>query len=282
MVGDIKDSVTLSLNKEKLEKTSASLKEKLTELKTELIHQIDSLDLDWIDIYKYIHPSYHPVLMLKDGQRLMPLSKWPIIVFLLSAVFCLLCSATYHLFWCLEEKISQVFRRLDYAGISILITGSCFPPFVYGFYCQPFYANLYLSIIGFTSIVVFFVSLGDKIHEDKNKKIKSFMYGGLGVFAGFPLIHIGYLTLTISETNDNLDFSTSIPYYLSMGVCYLGGLSIYASKCPERFMPGKVDIWGHSHQIWHICVLLGIVLTYIGAFDNYYTRMQIPCIGCGL
>lgn len=160
----------------------------------ELINKIDSEDLDWIDIYKYVNPAYSPALARKDGVYLVPLSRWPIIVFLLSAVFCLLCSAIFHLFYCLSATANKILLRLDYAGVSILITGSCFPPFVYGFYCQPFFSNLYLAVIGVTSIIVFFVSLGDKIHSQPYRKLKSVMYGGLGIFAGLPMIHLAYLS----------------------------------------------------------------------------------------
>jgi hypothetical protein len=46
----------------------------------------------------------------------------------------------------------------------------------------------------------------------------------------------------MSEKNDNLDFTPSVPYYLAMGASYLGGLTIYAFKMPERWRPGKFDI----------------------------------------
>jgi len=275
---DLKDSVSDNWNKNKLNELSTTLKKELNDLQNQLIQKVDSSDFDWIDIYRYINPTYADNLTFREGHILVPLSRWPIIVFLSTAVFCLLCSATFHLFYCLSQRANEILLRLDYAGISILITGSAFPGFVYGFYCQPFFAKLYLTIIGATSIVVFFVSLGDKIHSPPYRHMKSAMYGGLGVFAGLPIIHLVYLTMT--EANGNLDFVTSLPYYLAMGVAYLGGLTIYSFKCPERYKPGKFDICGHSHQIWHVCVLLGIILTYFGAFDNYYTRMKIPCIGC--
>jgi len=124
----------------------------------------------------------------------MPLSRWPIIVFLISAVFCLLCSAVFHLFYCLSHRANQILLRLDYAGVSILITGSAFPAFVYGFYCQFIYAKIYLTLIGTTSLIVFFVSLGDKIHSEPYRGLKSIMYGSLGVFAGLPMLHILYNT----------------------------------------------------------------------------------------
>jgi len=268
--------------KKKIKELSGDLKNKVNQLHDQLLVKIDSSDFDWVDIYKFIHPTYSNAKALRDGHHLIPVSRWPIIVFLLSAVFCLMCSAVFHLFYCLSQRANQILLRLDYAGVSILITGSCFPVFVYGFYCLPTYAYTYLTVIGITSIIVFFVSLGDKIHSQEYRKIKSIMYGSLGVFAAFPMPHLIYLSWSRTDQNDHLDFSPSLPYYLAMGVSYLGGLIIYTSKWPEKCRPGKFDIFGHSHQIWHVCVLLGIVFTYFGAFDNYYTRMEIPCIGCEL
>ena len=112
------------------------------------------------------------------------------LVFLLSAMFCLLGSTIFHLYLCLSLKVKTILLRLDYAGICILIFGSCFPPSFYGFYCQPGYYHLYISVIGITSFTVFIVSMMDFIHTAKYRKIKSLMYGSLGIFAGFPIFHL--------------------------------------------------------------------------------------------
>lgn len=48
-------------------------------------------------------------------------------------------------------------------------------------------------------------------------------------------------------------------------------LSFYF-RCPERYNPGKFDICGHSHQIWHIFVFLGIMFTYLGSLLCYELR----------
>ena len=37
--------------------------------------------------------------------------------------------------------------------------------------------------------------------------------------------------------------ANSVGYYLFMVFFYLFGLIIYVSQCPERFKPGKFDIW---------------------------------------
>jgi len=145
--------------------------------------------MDWIDVYKYL-TNNPDALADRHSSDPHHLSRWPIVVFLLSAVTCLLCSSIFHLFYCINHNVNKVLQRLDYAGISLLICGSTFPPLVYGFYCQPFYYHVYLTVIGATCLAVFFVSLGDFIHRPENTKYKAMMYGGLGIFAGFPLIHL--------------------------------------------------------------------------------------------
>ena len=79
---------------------------------------------------------------------------------------------------------------LDYAGISLLISGSTFPPFVYSFYCEPKYYIFYESIIGVACMVVFVMSLFDSLHKAEYRKLKGILYGSLGIFAGFPIFHL--------------------------------------------------------------------------------------------
>jgi adiponectin receptor len=59
----------------------------------------------------------------------------------------------------MSPRVNRFFLRLDYAGVCLLIAGSTFPLYYYGFYCHSTLAMIYLSIIGFSCLVVFFVSL---------------------------------------------------------------------------------------------------------------------------
>jgi hypothetical protein len=70
------------------------------------------------------------------SENSLPMERWPIVVFLMSAVTCLTTSASYHLFNCHSLTVSNFLLLLDYAGISVLICGSFFPPIFYGFYCD--------------------------------------------------------------------------------------------------------------------------------------------------
>jgi len=254
-----------------------SLKKTLESFQEKVVGAIEASNTDWIDIYTYFDNHHHTVQIrfINDDHRL---SRWPILVFLLSAIFCLAGSTLFHLFYCLSPTVNKIFLRLDYAGICILIYGSGFPPVVYGFYCQPDFALLYLTITGIVSGTVFTVSMMDFIHTEKYRKMKSLMYGSLGIFSAFPIIHLMNNSFQVGLENDYLPFSDSLPYYIAMGGTYLGGLVIYTARCPERYKPRQFDICGQSHQLWHVCVVVAVVLHYLGAFENYYTRIDIPCI----
>ena len=50
---------------------------------------------------------------------------------------------------------------------------------------------------------------------------------------------------------------TPILWNAIAGGVYVTGAMIYMFRIPERFMPGRFDIVGASHQIFHCFVLVG-------------------------
>jgi adiponectin receptor len=49
----------------------------------------------------------------------------------------------------------------------------------------------------------------------------------------------------------------SLNYFLGLGILNFTGAAIYAARIPERWFPRTFDIWGSSHQIMHVLVVLG-------------------------
>ncbi|WOL14570.1 hypothetical protein Cni_G23350 [Canna indica] len=47
-----------------------------------------------------------------------------------------------------------------------------------------------------------------------------------------------------------------------MGVAYASGVGVYVGRIPERWRPGEFDLVGHSHQIFHVLVLVGALTHY--------------------
>ena len=166
---------------------------------------------------------------------------------------------------------------MDYAGINVLISGSSFPPLYYSMYCNFNLVIFYLTIICILGLSLFVLSLFEYLHRPENLKIKSLAYGGFGVSLSIPLAHAVINEVVYGNYGDMFSMKESIWYYALCGFFYLFGLYIYTNRCPERHHPGKYDVCGNSHQIWHGFVVLGILATYGGALANLEARKLFSC-----
>jgi len=75
------------------------------------------------------------------------------------------------------------------------------------------------------------------------------------------------------------NFVREFPFiiFFIAGAIYAGGAVIYALKWPEKFYPGKFDYFGHSHNIFHVCVVVGAVLTFWGSVRVFHERQLYSC-----
>lgn len=48
-----------------------------------------------------------------------------------------------------------------------------------------------------------------------------------------------------------------------MGIFYGLGVVVYATRVPERWKPGKFDLVGNSHQLFHVLVIAGAYTHYL-------------------
>lgn len=122
-------------------------------------------------------------LPLQDVQR------WPILVFILSAITCLGCSSIFHLFSAHSKDVKSFMNRLDYAGISILICGSYFPPIYYFFYCHSSLVWLYLSVISIGCGLVFVVTFWKDFQKPQFRWLRGILFLILGLFGVVPIGH---------------------------------------------------------------------------------------------
>ncbi|KAM9836852.1 membrane progesterone receptor epsilon [Aulostomus maculatus] len=63
-----------------------------------------------------------------------------------------------------------------------------------------------------------------------------------------------------STTSSSFTASISMPSFFYRHCLWLLVSAVFnISKFPERFAPGRFDIWGHSHQWFHCCTFLSIL-----------------------
>lgn len=246
----------------------------VTHLQDNLQHTASSLTHNIKDGVTFnlgaIQDSLHAVRTQLEGQLHSALgtvlqlraTRWPVYVYMVGAMVCLLVSSVCHLFACCSRHAAKWMWRLDYSGIAVLIVTSFFPPVYYGFMCTPFWRNFYLAITSAMGAATIVVSLSPMFQTPRYRVFRASLFTGLGVWGVVPLVHAWYMNFASPQ------FFKAMLYDLLMGVCYLGGAAIYAARIPERWKPGAFDVVFHSHQIFHVAVV-------VAAIAHFYAVMVL-------
>jgi len=179
--------------------------------------------------------------------------------FFLGAILCLGLSSLFHTVCCHSEHISKLFCKLDYVGISLLTVGSFVPWIYYGFYCQFAPKVIYLTTISVLGVCAIIVTMLDRFSTSEYRPLRALLFVCLGGFGFVPSMHF----LIMSGWSTAL-VEASIHRVLIMGGLYILGAVLYGSRIPERFLPGKCDIWFQSHQIFHVLVIAAAFVHFHG------------------
>ncbi|GHJ90342.1 hypothetical protein NliqN6_6744 [Naganishia liquefaciens] len=214
---------------------------------------------------------------MPDFDRLIPrpqtlVDTLALSIFLCSAVGCLSLSGYFHTVQCTSKERCDSAHRGDYIGIVILIVGSFWPSLYYGFREEPLLQVGYIALI--TSLGVC-GSADTGGHGNKLNSLLLFAH----VDAAYTVLapsrrtpgQIWHRTLTFIALGLSgvLPIGHLIAYKGSEwamregglgglaagGLCYILGAVLYAARFPERLFPGRFDLIGSSHQIFHCLVV---------------------------
>lgn len=192
-----------------------------------------------------------------DPARPITTTRWPFYAYLCGAMFCLIMSSACHLFSCHSEHTSYLMLRLDYGGISTLIVTSFYPLVYYSFMCEPFFQSLYIGFITAFGIATVLVSLVPVFETPEFRFVRAGLFVCMGLSGLVPIVH------KVMMFGDRPEAVLTTGYEMVMGAFYVLGVLVYATRIPERWMPGKFDLAGHSHQLFHVLVIAGAYTHYL-------------------
>jgi adiponectin receptor len=211
----------------------------------------------------YVNPlcdNCHSEALLQD--------KLVFLCFFVGAMVCLLCSTLFHTMSCHSEFVSDVFLKLDYAGIAILICGSSITWLYFGFYCEFYHKITYISAMSVLGDLTIILTMMEKINGPEYRTFRASLFVGLGLTSALPVMHLMYV--------HGLEYvieKGALYNFLIASALYATGTCLYAARIPERFLPGKFDIWFQSHQIFHILVVAAAFVFYFGISDMATYRL---------
>uniref|UniRef100_A0A913HV53 Adiponectin receptor protein n=1 Tax=Strongyloides stercoralis TaxID=6248 RepID=A0A913HV53_STRER len=177
-----------------------------------------------------------PVTMIPVTEKLI------FSAFFFGAVACLGLSFTFHTVACHSDAV-----------------GSFVPWIYYSFYCRKLPTIIYISMITILGISAIIVALWDKFAEPAFRPIRAGVFVAMGLSSVFPVIH-----LLITDGFWKLIDASSFQWLILMGFFYLLGATLYSTRTPERFFPGKCDIWFQSHQLFHLFVNVAALVHFYG------------------
>uniref|UniRef100_A0A0N5A1T8 ADIPOR-like receptor IZH1 n=1 Tax=Parastrongyloides trichosuri TaxID=131310 RepID=A0A0N5A1T8_PARTI len=194
------------------------------------------------------------------NDLLIPLNtKLIFLPFFIGAITCMSCSALFHLFLFKSQKFGNFFAKLDYSGIALLIIGSFIPWIYFTFMCHKHLVILYITMIVIMGILAIIVSLFDKFAEPKYRSLRAGVFLTMGLSAIVPGIH-----LLLVESWEIIVEDELLVWNIIMGCMYVVGALQYALRFPERCCMGKFDYLFHSHQFFHVFVVMAAFLHFFG------------------
>jgi adiponectin receptor len=195
-------------------------------------------------------------------------------LFFFAAIKCLVCSSTMHTMNSISHRgLLARYACVDYTGISLLVGASIMTVEYTALYCEPISQLSYMAFTAILSVGGVYLPWNPTFNRKDLAWVRVLFYVTLAMTCFLPSGQLIW--------KHGLEYTASFygPVSKSMLV-YLAGAVVYASKVPERWMPGRFDYIGSAHNIWHIAVLGGIVTHYFAMqemFLHAHNRAAAQC-----
>lgn len=228
----------------------------------QVIQKIDSPDFDWLDT--------QPLIPIK-GILMHYTPRWPLMLHYTCAMICFGMSTIYHMMNSHSKKTMDFLVRFDYAGICLMIAGSGTSPIFYSFACEELreWRVFYLAFLwGFCTLTM--IALMSPIF-DKHDFLRATVFSSSALFNLVPIFHIS----TKIEAQ-YLHHFYIFPWAFGVFIYGIGAI-LYSIKFPEKHFPKTFDIFGSSHQIMHISVVVAALVHYYGSVQVFHDRQLYSC-----
>ncbi|TID22807.1 HlyIII-domain-containing protein [Venturia nashicola] len=185
--------------------------------------------------------------------------------FFAGALTCFGLSAFFHTFGNHSHDVYHTWLLLDLYGIFALIVGTVFSATYYGFYCERIWWKVYSIGITIITLACATFCTNPRFRAPKWRGVRAFLFVSIGWSGAIPMTHA-----VQKWGRAQVDAQMGWDILFLEGLLYITGAFIYAARIPERWRPGTFDIWGNSHQLFHMFAVFGAVMHLRGiitAFD---------------
>ncbi|KAL1778339.1 progestin and adipoQ receptor family member 6 isoform X1 [Sigmodon hispidus] len=217
-----------------------------------------------VNIWTHFLPTWYFVWRLlalsSPGFRAEPYHL-PLLVFLLPACLYPFASCCAHTFSSMSPRARHICYFLDYGALSLYSLGCAFPYAAYSMPTSWLHSRLHQFFVptaALNSFVCTSLSCYSRFLELESPRLSKFLRTAAFVhpflFDNLPLFYRLLLCWGRAHSCGPEALSSSHAYHL---LCALLTGFLFAARLPERLAPGRFDYIGHSHQLFHVCAVLG-------------------------
>lgn len=215
-----------------------------------------------VNIWTHFLPTWYfmwRLLVLSHSLDFTGAYNWPLLVYMLMICIYPFTSSCAHTFSSMSPRACHICYFFDYGALSLYSLGCAF---TYGAYTMPdrwvnsTLHQYFVPVAAFNSFLCTGLSCYSRFLEleclplSKNLRMAAFVYPF--IFDNIPLFY-RLLFCFGEDCNSNMAISS----YICHLFCALLTVILFASHLPERLAPGRFDYFGHSHQLFHICAVVG-------------------------
>ena len=247
------------------------------------LRSIFSLHNQTCNIWSHLVPSilvFSRAIYIAINYDLMnDITLWPLSATYMGTLSTLLLSVTAHTFGSRSSLDNLYFFQLDYIGIAIYLqaigTGMHFLTSTSDYHQVFGTAPLYVGWVSAAVMTVVICSVIPRINNHIYKQLLLLFFVSMTMLLNtFPGMYRMY---NYTEDAQNLLIIAS---HLTVLVLMLTSAVFYGSHFPERCCPGRVDIFGQSHTIFHIILFIGqfvLVETGVVIFTSKDLEVRLMC-----
>ena len=190
-----------------------------------------------------------------------------------AAAVCFGLSTTFHTLRSHSYNVHHFWGKMDILGICVFALGGGMSMTLYAFYCSPAMQRVYWTANAISAGAAAVILFGTGGGGSRMRNLRGAVFSLLAISAMLPAFHTVALTGWTRACNE-----MGVHWYLAEALSLLLGVGLFVGRIPERFSPGSFDIWGHSHQLFHSCALLGTAFHVVGLVVGFqYHQANVSC-----
>ncbi|KAF5872796.1 putative hemolysin-iii channel protein [Botrytis fragariae] len=211
-------------------------------------------------------------------------------IFFLTTMICMGFSMGYHTLLNHSKGVAEIWLKLDFLGIVVAILGDFVTGIYVAFYCEWRFQVGYWVMVGtgcsaFAPIIHAIVYFGwDQVVDGTGMPWYlgegGFLVLGAVVYSVSFLSFFYFLARMLLYFGSEMEILDRSENSLNLSSKYINGrmkkTNIKKLRIPECYFPGKFDIIGHSHQIFHILVVAASGMHLVGLLKAYEHQYYYP------